>query len=45
MILNTEGEHITIPKAIFDLPPEEKKKALAQLEKEMEDYHSSRQPK
>lgn len=42
MILNTEGEHITIPKAIFDLPPNEKKKALEQVEKELEAYRSNR---
>lgn len=42
MILNTEGEHITIPKAIFTLPPEEKKKALEELEKEIGAYRSNR---
>lgn len=38
MILKVEGELISIPKSIFDLPPEEKKKALKELEKEMENY-------
>lgn len=33
-----EEKVIAIPKAIFELPPEEKNKALKELEEEMEQY-------
>lgn len=38
MILKEQDEFIMIPKAIFDLPPEEKAIAFKELEVEMEQY-------
>ncbi|HGH7976377.1 hypothetical protein ABNG39_10335 [Streptococcus dysgalactiae] len=38
MIIKERNGFLTIPKAIFDLPPEEKTQALKELEEEMEQY-------